>query len=958
MLSLGKTDIDLVCEKVLHEMPKAFASADANTTINAVLAEVIKVVEHALLEFAPSTFDFTNVTTSVYHTLLREITDRVSKEEVASIQAALLEPDTVSTSLIKAMRVEIDHLLDISMRALRNRTMNEGIQQRARIGIIKDTPHDMGPARYFLERTPRLRVLREALSFVDIELSVTECRETQHAWQSANNVPLSPLDYGFCSRCSRLTSDTADVHAPKCTGRAKGDSSVIALLPMTLDHISALSATERVDDESGLVISLPFVTAYTLETPIFRRLNALLRSIHVPAQQAQLEQRYGPYFVGLMSEMPRLKAFAGTVYRGIDVPVSLSYYSKDSLITWEAFSSTSYDAAVARGFLGARSPPVGTLFVIHSVTGRDVSAFSGLPEEKEVLMLPGSQFRVLRHVEEGTKRLLEAALRVSLSSVCVIELTEVVLRTHGDILDAIAPELQDNWGPQLNAIFTSEPYLARLRAFAGANHYEARGAGRELQVRMPVDGFIGWHNRLPLSDLPGTDLLIREALRGCEVSVLKTVLAATRPGDVDVDIGASWVGVNLQVRPATAAWLASWLAMASDAVLQRGDASYRTDLALAFAGATASTLPPSRTIEMLEKLLPHAQVAIPILLVRAVERGAPEVLTWLAKHVEPAELSALRVCASRGNGVAPVRKAPLVVGSTLRARVSPEDASAMVQALLALGVDPNAKDAEGAPALFYACRYGVTPIVEQLLAMPSIAINCVCGTGRATPLMAAAEHGHLKVVRMLLAHNPPAIVDARSSDETTALIYAAQNGNPKVLQLLIYHGANISATTKAGVSALYKAAEGGHEKAVEVLLRSGAEGMLEVTYNSYTPLHIAARFGHEPALRLLLDAGADPFARAPAGDMPIHLAAQEGHAGVVGELLDRKVDVNVAMDEEHTPLTRAAERGCANVVRLLLERGADPKLSLTDGTTALELARKRDHSDVIIALEEFLQRTN
>lgn len=60
--------------------------------------------------------------------------------------------------------------------------------------------------------------------------------------------------------------------------------------------------------------------------------------------------------------------------------------------TEPAFISTSTKKNIARGFSGSKSR---ILFVITSETGKDISLFSAMPEEKEILFEAGSIFRIL-----------------------------------------------------------------------------------------------------------------------------------------------------------------------------------------------------------------------------------------------------------------------------------------------------------------------------------------------------------------------------------------------------------------------------------------------------------------------------------------------------------------------------------------------------------------------------------
>jgi general secretion pathway protein A len=108
-----------------------------------------------------------------------------------------------------------------------------------------------------------------------------------------------------------------------------------------------------------------------------------------------------------------------------------------------------------------------------------------------------------------------------------------------------------------------------------------------------------------------------------------------------------------------------------------------------------------------------------------------------------------------------------------------------VQALLAAGLSPDARDAGGM-----------------------------------TPLMLAVTHDHGAVAEVLLARG--ADFDASDGGGVTALMLAANNGRTALLQRLINRGANVNARTGAGWTALTYAAWHGHAAGVRRLLEAGA----------------------------------------------------------------------------------------------------------------------------------------
>eukprot|EP00667_Euglena_gracilis_P001085 EG_transcript_1085 len=84
-----------------------------------------------------------------------------------------------------------------------------------------------------------------------------------------------------------------------------------------------------------------------------------------------------------------------TLYRGIALSARL-YHPGDHMV-WAAFSSCSYSLGVAKGFCNAEAedgPVARTMFFLEAHSGVRISALSHFPKEEEVLLLPGTSFRV------------------------------------------------------------------------------------------------------------------------------------------------------------------------------------------------------------------------------------------------------------------------------------------------------------------------------------------------------------------------------------------------------------------------------------------------------------------------------------------------------------------------------------------------------------------------------------
>jgi uncharacterized protein len=157
----------------------------------------------------------------------------------------------------------------------------------------------------------------------------------------------------------------------------------------------------------------------------------------------------------------------------------------------------------------------------------------------------------------------------------------------------------------------------------------------------------------------------------------------------------------------------------------------------------------------------------------------------------------------------------------------------------------------------------------------------------------AASRGDLKEVSTLLSKG--ADVNSAQGDGMTALHWAAMNGAADLATVLLRAGANPNPATRVGhYTPLLLAARHGHGAVVEALLVGGAN-VSAATDNGTTALMFAAQSGHVRAVELLLDRKADPNAREKTRGLTAAMfAASENRAEVVRVLARRGADVKAA----------------------------------------------------------------
>ena len=136
------------------------------------------------------------------------------------------------------------------------------------------------------------------------------------------------------------------------------------------------------------------------EQSLYRRLNHALRSKQGRQQNIQL---WYPYLRLLVSGLSRLPAIEKTVFRGIKEHLAVGY-DKDKTIVWWGFSSctTSMSVLQADEFFGSTGRR--TMFIIECKTARDIQNYSVFTNEDEVLLLPGTQFKVVSCLDQGDCR--------------------------------------------------------------------------------------------------------------------------------------------------------------------------------------------------------------------------------------------------------------------------------------------------------------------------------------------------------------------------------------------------------------------------------------------------------------------------------------------------------------------------------------------------------------------------
>jgi len=172
------------------------------------------------------------------------------------------------------------------------------------------------------------------------------------------------------------------------------------------NHISDLSIKQ-----------IACIHLYTIESPFYKELNRVMRS-----GTFQERQKYTDYIYYLSEALDLLPNYCGSVYRGIDCEI-LSKQQIGKMIVWPGFSSATLSLHLAYSFLKEKKS--GTLFLIESKTGKNISKYSAEQREEEVLFGPNSRFKIISCVDEEQRKMLGFFLNEDLSLLDVYHLEEV-----------------------------------------------------------------------------------------------------------------------------------------------------------------------------------------------------------------------------------------------------------------------------------------------------------------------------------------------------------------------------------------------------------------------------------------------------------------------------------------------------------------------------------------------------
>jgi len=174
-----------------------------------------------------------------------------------------------------------------------------------------------------------------------------------------------------------------------------------------LDFIAHLATAEYFEMDLGDTIlatdEVMIIHLYTQESPFYRIINTRLRN-----RDRELLKPFFPLLKLLVSALHKLPPITQTVYRGAKLNLRDNYEKKKGKNEiWWSFGSTTENIDVLNNamFLGQKGER--TLFMISSLTCRDISRYSAVSTEKELILLPGTVLVVEAILPQGELTLVQ-----------------------------------------------------------------------------------------------------------------------------------------------------------------------------------------------------------------------------------------------------------------------------------------------------------------------------------------------------------------------------------------------------------------------------------------------------------------------------------------------------------------------------------------------------------------------
>ena len=226
---------------------------------------------------------------------------------------------------------------------------------------------------------------------------------------------------------------------PYCTFREAFDGAGFGCTYKELEELlraktKTINREKRLSDTDALTVFSYTVEAGKELRP-YRVVNKAL------AERSTSSLKVFPYIFHLLHALRKLPLYrgCGTLYRGIDgVLLNNDTHKVGNVLTWPAFTSTTYSKGKAYGFVMSECVEKKVVFEITgSVRGYSISDYSMYPDECEVLLEPENKFEITKIEEDPSNPM------VTIIAVNVTETPPII----PEMIDAFmsSRKLPDGW---------------------------------------------------------------------------------------------------------------------------------------------------------------------------------------------------------------------------------------------------------------------------------------------------------------------------------------------------------------------------------------------------------------------------------------------------------------------------------------------------------------------------------
>jgi hypothetical protein len=158
---------------------------------------------------------------------------------------------------------------------------------------------------------------------------------------------------------------------------------IIPLVPSVMNYVT--TAKTKYNRHSNLLTrdESAAIYLYTMPVEFFSKLNIALRDPNRQVLKSWL------HFLKLfMTALEKLPSIQATIWRAVNYDATSKFVEGEAYTYWD-LNSCSRNISIVQLFLGEN----GTLFTIETIHGKDISTFSAIPDEKEVILMPGTRVR-------------------------------------------------------------------------------------------------------------------------------------------------------------------------------------------------------------------------------------------------------------------------------------------------------------------------------------------------------------------------------------------------------------------------------------------------------------------------------------------------------------------------------------------------------------------------------------